>query len=97
MTREKNNKWGGYRSFLIGGNHGGDSVKTELMRGTSCVFFRQMLSWSSFLVLDAWGKTKLREHLNLEEEVSIPAWYLTITASMLGIVNTALVMPFDVV
>jgi len=99
MTRshEKTGKWGGYRSFLFGGSHGGVDVKRELMRGSSAVFFRQMLSWSSFLVLDAWGKEKLREHLNLQESEAIPAWYLGITASLLGVVNTALVMPFDVV
>ena len=67
MTRshEKTGIWGGYRSFLVGGSHGGEDVKRELFRGTSAVFFRQMLSWSSFLVLDAWGKEKLREYLNL--------------------------------
>merc|ERR1712166_371814 len=82
MTRshEKTGKWGGYRSFLFGGSHGGVDVKRELMRGSSAVFFRQMLSWSSFLVLDAWGKEKLRVYLDLQEHRAIPSWYCACNA-----------------
>ena len=61
MTRSHDKgRWGGYRQFIIGQSHGGHTM-TELFRGTSAVLVRQMLSWSSFLVLDQFARDMLKK------------------------------------
>lgn len=89
--------WGGYRRFLFSGGHGGDSLYTELFKGFNAVFCRQVLSWSSFLVLDQYSRDKIKQWLNLGPDELIPSRYLIPAAVVVGVANTTLTIPFDTV
>lgn len=98
MTRSHTEfKWGGYRRFVFSGAHGGDKLYQELFKGFNAVFCRQVLSWSSFLVLDQYSRDQIKVWLGLGPDELIPAHYLVPAAVAVGVVNTTIVMPFDTV
>ena len=76
-------------------SHGGSTIR-ELSRGTSAVLLRQMISWSSFLLLDQLSRDIIKQHLGLSEGQNIPSYYLLPAASFIGIFNVSLVNPIDV-
>lgn len=96
-VHRRGGNWGGYRNFILQRGHGGDNLPRELFRGTSAVLVRQVISWSSFLLVDQWSRAFMRAYLNLEEHDAIPTLYLLPTAVVVGIVNTTVTMPFDTV
>jgi hypothetical protein len=98
MTRSHaEHKWGGYRRFLFNQAHGGDRLLDELYKGFNAVFCRQVLSWSSFLVLDSYSRDQIKRWLNLGPDELIPSHYLIPAAVVVGVANTSIVIPFDTV
>ena len=69
----------------------GDMAR-ELYRGTSAVFYRQNVSWVTFLYTDELTKTKFREYKQTQELTHID---LFVAGMIVGLVNTAAMMPFD--
>ncbi|CAF4575466.1 unnamed protein product, partial [Didymodactylos carnosus] len=66
----------------------------EFYRGTSAVFYRQNVSWVTFLYTDEVSKTKYRQYKQSEHLTHLD---LFITGMCVGFVNTATMMPFDYV
>lgn len=71
----------------------GDIVR-ELYRGTSAVFFRQNVSWVTFLYIDELTKTKFREYKQTQDLTHLD---LFVAGMLVGLVNTGAIMPFDYV
>ena len=66
----------------------------ELYRGTSSVFYRQNVSWVTFLYTDELTKAKFREYKQKEDLTHVD---LFMTGMIVGLVNTGAMMPFDYV
>lgn len=71
-----------------------NNIITELYRGTSAVFWRQNLSWILFLYTDELTKNKLREY---KQDNNLTHFDLFLTGMIVGLINTAAIMPFDYV
>ena len=71
----------------------GDVVR-ELYRGTSAVFYRQNVSWVTFLYVDELTKTKFREYKQNQDLTHLD---LFAAGMIVGLVNTGAMMPFDYV
>ncbi|CAF2677985.1 unnamed protein product [Rotaria sp. Silwood2] len=72
----------------------GRDIIRELYRGTSAIFFRQNVSWVTFLYTDELTKTKVREYKQSQDLTHID---LFAAGMIVGLVNTAAMMPFDYV
>ncbi|CAF2031413.1 unnamed protein product [Rotaria magnacalcarata] len=66
----------------------------ELYRGTSAVFFRQNISWVTFLYTDELIKAKLRNYKQCQDLNHVD---LFVAGMLVGLVNTGAIMPFDYV
>ncbi|CAF3700759.1 unnamed protein product [Rotaria sp. Silwood1] len=66
----------------------------ELYQGMSAVFYRQNVSWITFLYTDGLTKTKFREYKQTQNLTYID---LFMAGMIVGLVNTGTVMPFDYV
>jgi hypothetical protein len=69
-------------------------ITRELYRGTSAVFYRQNVSWVTFLYADELTKTKFREYKQTQDLTHID---LFVAGMIVGLVNTGAMMPFDYV
>lgn len=69
-------------------------IVRELYRGTSAVFYRQNVSWVTFLYTDELTKAKFREYKQTQDLSHID---LLIAGMIVGLVNTGAMMPFDYV
>lgn len=71
----------------------GDMIR-ELYRGASAIFYRQNISWVTFLYVDELTKTKFRQYKQTQDLT-----YLDLFAAgmIVGLVNTIAMMPFDYV
>lgn len=58
---------------------------------------RQTLNWTVFLQTDLFVKSWIRSYLNLQDSETISPYYLLPASSIVALVNTSLVMPFDCV
>lgn len=70
----------------------GPDIVRELFRGTSAVFYRQNISWVTFLYTDELTKSKFREYKQSQDLSPID---LFIAGMLVGLVNTTAMMPFD--
>ncbi|CAF1155144.1 unnamed protein product [Rotaria magnacalcarata] len=73
---------------------GSRDIVLELYRGTSAIFFRQNISWVTFLYTDELTKTKFREYKQSQDLTHVD---LFLAGMIVGLVNTAAMMPFDYV
>ncbi|CAF2972002.1 unnamed protein product [Rotaria sp. Silwood2] len=69
-------------------------ITRELYRGTSAVFYRQNVSWITFLYTDGLTKAKFREYKQTQDLTYID---LFMAGMIVGLINTGAVMPFDYV
>ncbi|CAF4382879.1 unnamed protein product [Rotaria sp. Silwood2] len=72
----------------------GRDIARELYRGISAAFYRQNISWVTFLYTDELTKTKLREYRQSE---NLTHFDLFAAGMIVGLVNTGAMMPFDYV
>lgn len=70
-----------------------DAIR-ELYRGTSAVFYRQNVSWVTFLYTDELTKAKFRQYKGTQDLTHID---LFAAGMIVGLVNTGAMMPFDYV
>ncbi len=92
MTSDKAN-----RSVLKFFSENKSHVFQELFRGFKACFLRQVVTWSTFSVADAFFKKKARELTNKKEKEALDFPSLMGVSLLVGAVNTAAVMPFDFV
>jgi hypothetical protein len=71
-----------------------NNIIGELYRGISAAFWRQNVSWITFLYMDELTKTKLRQY---KQTNHLTHFDLFIAGMIVGFVNTAAIMPFDYV
>jgi hypothetical protein len=69
-----------------------NNITGELYRGASAVFWRQNVSWITFLYMDELTKNKLREY---KQNDNLTHLDLFIAGMIVGFVNTGAIMPFD--
>ncbi|PRP77424.1 Mitochondrial carrier protein [Planoprotostelium fungivorum] len=84
----------GLRSFMEGAGGDKRSLRVELFRGLGAVYTRGLVSWVSFLFADHQTK-KFARKISGEKELSIKT--LMICSVPVGLFNTMLNMPFDIV
>ena len=70
------------------------NIVQELYRGTLAIFYRQNISWVTFLYTDELTKTKLRKYKQSEDLTHVD---LFLAGMIVGSVNTGAIMPFDYV
>jgi len=71
-----------------------NNITSELYRGTSVVFWRQNISWITFLYMDELTKNKFRQY---KQNDNLTYLDLFIAGMIVGFVNTIAIMPFDYV
>jgi hypothetical protein len=69
-----------------------NNITRELYRGASAVFWRQNVSWVTFLYMDELTKNKFREYKQTNDLSYVD---LFISGMIVGLVNSAAMMPFD--
>lgn len=67
----------------------------SLLRGLQLVFFKQTLSWVTFLGTDELMKQILRKRRGLRDTETLPFLELLSISVLVGIINTTFVMPLD--
>jgi len=67
----------------------------SLFRGLSSLFYRQMISWVSFLYTDYKFKDLARAYLRIEKNIPLDGKTLFLTSVTIGITNVFVVMPLD--
>jgi len=71
------------------------SVLKSLFRGLNSLFYRQMISWVSFLYTDFKFKEIARKYKGIDNNTPLDNQTLLITSTLVGIANVFVVMPFD--
>ena len=85
MTKESSNK--NIRYFFQNSNH--------LFRGLNLVFWKQNVSWVTFLGTDEVMKKFIRKKKNIKDTQMLSFWELLAVSVVVGLVNTSSVMPLD--
>jgi len=67
----------------------------SLFRGLNSLFYRQMISWVSFLYTDYKFKEIARAYKGIDKNTQLDNQTLLITSTLVGISNVLIVMPFD--
>lgn len=70
-------------------------VAKSLFRGLEPLFYRQMISWVSFLYTDFKFKELARAFLGLTPKDQLENSHLLFISALVGVTNIAIVMPFD--
>lgn len=80
------------RNFLKEKNQ---QLLRSLFRGLNSLFYRQMVSWVSFLYTDYKFKEYARAYKGIDKNTPLDNQTLFITSIFVGITNVLVVMPFD--
>jgi len=67
----------------------------SLFQGLKSLFYRQMVSWVSFLYTDYKFKEMAREYKGIDKNSPLDNQTLFITSLLVGVANVLVVMPFD--
>ena len=71
------------------------NLSTSLFRGLESLFYRQIMSWVSFLYSDYKLKQMARQYHGLEDYETLDNTTLLLISLVIGVSNVFIVMPFD--